>query len=76
MITTLEALDLKGLKKIKRKYKEPIMLCYKDMTFCNAEDCAVTECRKNRKGYNFSIHISLLFNYVNKVSSDIYIVLL
>ena len=30
------------------------MLCYKDMTFCNAEDCAVTECGRNRKGSNFT----------------------
>lgn len=30
------------------------MLCYKDMMFCNAEDCAVTECRRNRRGSNFT----------------------
>lgn len=28
------------------------MLCYKDMMFCNATDCAVTECRRNQKGFN------------------------
>lgn len=29
------------------------MICYKDMTFCTAKDCAKLDCPRNTKGANF-----------------------
>lgn len=29
------------------------MICYKDMTFCNAKDCAKLDCPRNTRGSNF-----------------------
>lgn len=29
------------------------MLCYKDMMFCNADDCSELECERNTRGENF-----------------------
>ena len=30
------------------------MLCYKDMSFCSAKDCANKECPRNTRGYNYT----------------------
>ena len=30
------------------------MLCYKDMSFCSAKDCANKECPRNTRGFNFT----------------------
>ena len=30
------------------------MLCYKDMSFCNATDCANKECPRNTRGPNYT----------------------
>ena len=30
------------------------MLCYKDMAFCDATDCANKECNRNTRGYNYT----------------------
>ena len=29
------------------------MLCYKDITWCNAKDCAKRDCFRNTRGTNF-----------------------
>ena len=30
------------------------MLCYKDMAFCDARDCANKECSRNTRGTNYT----------------------